>query len=234
MSAVIDGAVERRAIRVVGAVQGVGFRPFVFRLARDMGLTGWVLNDGAGVSIEVEGSAAILASFERRLRADAPALARVEGLASNARGRLGRDDGFRILASRGGAVTTSIPPDTATCDDCLGEMFDASDRRHRYAFTNCTQCGPRYTLTRRLPYDRAQTSMAAFEQCPLCAREYADPASRRFHAEPNACPACGPRLSLVDPQGRSLPGDPIAATLDLLRAGGIVAIKGLGGFQLAC
>jgi hydrogenase maturation protein HypF len=229
-----DAVVERRAIRVRGAVQGVGFRPFVFRLARDLGLSGWVFNDAEGVSIEVEGEAETLASFERRLRADAPPLARVERLEAAARTRLAHERDFRILASRGGAVTTSIPPDSATCDDCLGELFDRSDRRHRYAFINCTQCGPRYTLTRSLPYDRAQTSMAAFPQCPLCLSEYRDPASRRFHAEPNACLACGPALTLVDTRGRPLPGDPIAATLELLRAGRIVAIKGLGGFHLAC
>src|SRR5664280_1458470 len=234
MPILADAAVERRAIRVRGAVQGVGFRPFVFRLARDLGLVGWVFNDADGVSIEVEGPACTLASFERRLKADAPPLARIEHLQATARTRLQRERGFRILASRQGKVTTSIPPDTATCDPCLAELFDPADRRHRYAFINCTQCGPRYTLTRKLPYDRAQTSMAAFAQCPLCLREYTDPARRRFHAEPNACPACGPALALVDARNRSVAGDPIAATLELLRAGRIVAIKGLGGFHLAC
>jgi hydrogenase maturation protein HypF len=234
MPILADAAVERRAIRVRGAVQGVGFRPFVFRLARDLGLVGWVFNDADGVSIEVEGPACTLASFERRLKADAPPLARIEHLQATARTRLQRERGFRILASRQGKVTTSIPPDTATCDPCLAELFDPADRRHRYAFINCTQCGPRYTLTRKLPYDRAQTSMAAFAQCPLCLREYTDPARRRFHAEPNACPACGPALALVDARNRPVAGDPIAATLELLRAGRIVAIKGLGGFHLAC
>ena len=234
MPSLAQADVERRAIRVRGAVQGVGFRPFVFRLARDMGLAGWVCNDADGVSIEVEGPARSLALFERQLKADAPPLARVEHLQATARAPLQREPGFRILASRQGKVTTSIPPDTATCDPCLAELFDLADRRHRYAFINCTQCGPRYTLTRKLPYDRAQTSMAAFAQCALCLREYTDPASRRFHAEPNACPACGPALALVDARNRPVAGDPIAATVALLRAGSIVAIKGLGGFHLAC
>jgi len=234
MSNLADVTLERRGIRVRGAVQGVGFRPFVFRLAYDLGLAGWVFNDADGVFIEVEGPAGPLASFERRLQADAPPLARVEQLEATAPMRAEHERGFRILESRGGKVTTSIPPDSATCDACLGELFDPADRRHRYAFINCTECGPRFTLTRKLPYDRAQTSMAAFPQCPLCLREYTDPATRRFHAEPNACPACGPALALVDPRNRPLQGDPIATTLELLRAGRIVAIKGLGGFHLAC
>ena len=234
MTSLADVAVERRAIRVRGAVQGVGFRPFVFRLASDLGLAGWVLNDAEGVAIEVEGDPEAIASFERRLRADAPPLARVERLEAAAQSRLGTERDFRILASRGGAVTTAIPPDSVTCDDCLGELFDRTDRRYRYAFVNCTQCGPRYTLTRSLPYDRARTSMATFAQCPRCLHEYSDPASRRFHAEPNACPACGPALALVDANARAIDGDPIAATLQLLRDGAIVAIKGLGGFHLAC
>ncbi len=229
-----DAAVERRAIRVRGAVQGVGFRPFVFRLANDLDLAGWVFNDAQGVAIEVQGPVAALASFEQRLKTDAPPLARVEHVEATARERISPEQGFRILASQAGRVTTSIPPDTATCDDCLAELFDPVDRRHRYAFINCTQCGPRYTLTRALPYDRAQTSMASFAQCPRCLREYTDPLHRRFHAEPNACPACGPALALVDTQGMSMAGDPIVATLALLRAGKIVAVKGLGGFHLAC
>lgn len=232
---------QRHTLRVRGAVQGVGFRPFVYRLAQELGLQGWVLNDSDGVLIEAQGPAAALTELQRRLHSDAPPMARVQSVQASALAPLtGAPPGFHILASRGStraAVTTTIPSDTATCADCLAELFDPADRRHRYAFINCTQCGPRYTLTRRLPYDRAMTSMAAFPLCPACRREYTAPADRRFHAEPNACPVCGPTLALVDPQGLPLAAageDTIAATLALLRAGRIVAIKGLGGFHLAC
>ena len=234
MVAVAELALQRIAIRVRGAVQGVGFRPFVYRIARELGLSGHVFNDAEGVFIEAQGEPAALAALRRRLKDDAPPLSRVEAVEARALAALDDHAGFAIRESRGGAVKTGIPPDVATCDDCLAELFDPANRRHRHAFINCTQCGPRYTLTRALPYDRPLTSMAGFVMCPACRAEYEDPADRRFHAEPNACPACGPQLALVDMHGRAIEGDPIAATLALLQAGRIVAIKGLGGFHLAC
>ena len=227
----------RHAMRVRGSVQGVGFRPFVYRLALEEQVTGWVLNDAEGVLLEVQGAPDVVARLRSRLQTDAPPLARVLQVEVTVCPVIAGESAFTIEASRGGAVKTAIPPDTATCADCLAELFDPADRRHRYGFINCTQCGPRYTITRRLPYDRAMTSMAGFTQCPLCQREYTNPAHRRFHAEPNACPACGPHLTWVDATGAPLPlpqGDAIAAALAALRAGQIVAIKGLGGFHLAC
>lgn len=225
----------RRRIRVRGVVQGVGFRPFVYRLARELGLVGWVRNDAAGVEIEVQGAAGDVGALLRRLHSDAPPLARVDALNEQACLPHPEADGFLIADSGGGVNRTAIGHDTAVCADCLAEMFDLRDRRYRYAFINCTQCGPRYTLTRSLPYDRATTSMARFAQCPQCLAEYTAPQDRRFHAEPNACPVCGPRLSLRAADGRPIEADDvIAQTVRLLRAGRIVATKGIGGFHLAC
>jgi len=225
----------RQRIEIRGVVQGVGFRPFVYRLATELALDGWVRNDAAGVTIEVEGDSARVDRMVRRLSDEAPALARVDSISLSACGADRPARGFAILESGAGRATTAIGPDSAVCADCLAELFDPHDRRYRYPFINCTNCGPRYTITRTLPYDRATTSMASFAQCPACLGEYRRPVDRRFHAEPNACPICGPRLELVDAAGHSLAdADPIAATVQSLLRGDIVAIKGLGGFHLAC
>jgi hydrogenase maturation protein HypF len=225
----------RRRIAVRGIVQGVGFRPFVYRLARELALDGWVMNDGAGVTIEVEGEAAKVAEIVRRVASEAPTLARVGNVAVAECLVERGEQGFAIRESGRGRVATAIGPDSAICADCLAELFDPADRRYRYPFVNCTHCGPRYTIARRLPWDRATTSMAAFALCAECRAEYRSPLDRRFHAEPNACPACGPRLALLDATGAPRTSvDPIAETLSRLERGEIMAIKGLGGFHLAC
>ena len=218
-------------VRITGVVQGVGFRPFVWKLAHELGLTGWVRNDAAGVEIHAEGAA--LDAFVTRLTTDAPPLARVDSV-SVTPCAASSDIDFRIIDSTGGRVVTAIGHDTAPCADCLAELRNPKSRRWRHGFITCTHCGPRYTVTRRLPYDRPQTSLATFPLCADCAREYADPADRRFHAETTCCPNCGPQLQLLDAAGQALAGNPIDATLTLLLAGRIVAIKGLGGFHLAC
>jgi hydrogenase maturation protein HypF len=231
--AVEDAALDACRIRVTGVVQGVGFRPFVWRLAHELNLTGWVRNDAAGVDIHAEGNSSALTELVRRLQDEAPPLARVDAVISAPAEFVGHPD-FTIGASAGGAMTTAISHDTVNCPACLAELFDPKSRRWRYGFITCTHCGPRFTVTRRLPYDRPQTSLAPFPLCPACQAEYTDPADRRFHAETTCCPDCGPRLQLVDGAGEPLPGDPVAAALALLQAGKIVAIKGLGGFHLAC
>jgi hydrogenase maturation protein HypF len=267
---------ERREVLVRGVIQGVGFRPFVYRLALEEGLAGFAGNDTDGVTIEIEGSVERLEAFLARLRTEAPPLARIDSIAVRAVPATG-EMGFRIAASEVlGRVSTGIPADAATCPDCLRELLDPKDRRYRYPFLNCTNCGPRFTITRQIPYDRPQTSMASFPMCPACQREYDDPLNRRFHAQPNACWTCGPRVWLAsagvaglesDPanlltrdfreaEANSQPlsklfstaqasswkakdtstskqDDPIDQTINLLLAGQIMAIKGIGGFHLS-
>jgi hydrogenase maturation protein HypF len=213
---------ERRRFRVRGVVQGVGFRPFVYGLAQRQGLGGFVLNDGEGVVIEAEGTPAALDGFAASLRNEAPELAHVSSL-SVERLRSRGQGGFEIVPSSGVGTLALIPPDVATCDDCLHELLDPADRRYCYAFVNCTRCGPRFTIVRSVPYDRANTTMAVFPMCADCRSEYEDPANRRFHAEPTCCPACGPQLSM-----------PVEDAVALLREGAILAVKGLGGYHLAC
>jgi hydrogenase maturation protein HypF len=213
---------ERREFRVTGTVQGVGFRPFVYGLARRYELAGFVLNDGGGVSIEAEGEAGSLDAFAAALTDEAPGLARIESVQTSPLAIRGEHE-FVIAPSAAIGRTALIPPDVATCDDCLRELLDPGDRRYRYPFTNCTQCGPRFTIVRAVPYDRPNTTMAGFPLCDDCRREYEDPTDRRFHAEPIACPVCGPQLSM-----------PLARAVQLLRDGAIVAVKGLGGYHLAC
>jgi len=220
-------------IRVRGLVQGVGFRPYVWRLAKDARIFGEVLNDSEGVIIRLACGQAQLIEFTDKLSSGVPPLARIDALEISRYESSVEWEAFNIAASKSGKITTSIVPDAATCDDCLDEIFDPTNRRFLYPFTNCTNCGPRLSITREIPYDRANTSMARFEMCSMCQSEYEDPLDRRFHAQPNACPACGPQLKFISRDGKELPGDPITNAALALKAGSIVAIKGVGGFQLA-
>lgn len=230
----MPGQVVRCLYRISGTVQGVGFRPFVYNLAMASHLMGCVYNDSAGVVIEVEGEAQVVAGFARELVARPPDLARID--------QVYREEiplkGCRVFvigASRGRAAgQVLLPPDLATCPECRREVADPDDRHYRYPFTNCTNCGPRFTIVNELPYDRRQTVMHDFAMCVDCAREYHDPANRRFHAQPVACPACGPGAELVDRWGHAVSGDWLQMAGKLLRAGYILAVKGLGGFHLAC
>ncbi len=229
---------RRVRVRVTGTVQGVGFRPYVFRLATELELGGYILNDERGVLLEVEGPPGHVDHFLVRLPDDAPPLALVEGLSTADTPATGERE-FRIVESgHGGEPQAQVSADVATCADCLAELMDPADRRFRYPFTNCTNCGPRFTIVRGIPYDRPMTTMASFEMCSECRSEYEDPRNRRFHAQPNACPACGPRVRLVDARGDEIQDrerrDPIEAAAAELAGGRIVAIKGLGGFHLAC
>jgi hydrogenase maturation protein HypF len=248
----LKSAHERKSIRVRGVVQGVGFRPFVYRLATEEGLAGLIGNDTDGVIIELEGPGSRIAVFLARLTGETPPLARIDSISTADLTPTGETT-FRIVASEVlGRVSTGIPADAATCSDCLRELLDPADRRYRYPFLNCTNCGPRFTITRRIPYDRPQTSMAVFPMCPECQAEYDDPLNRRFHAQPNACWRCGPHVWLESgvptdsggPLGASMgwesPSgtpigvpDPVADTIELLLRGDIMAIKGIGGFHLS-
>jgi hydrogenase maturation protein HypF len=211
-------------------VQGVGFRPYVYRLASELGCSGHVLNDARGVVVEVEADTKSVERFLARLPAEAPPLARIERVAAEPVPVTG-ETGFAIRASPpGGEPSAAVTADTATCAECLEELFDPADRRHRYPFVNCTNCGPRFTIVRGVPYDRPLTTMAGFTMCPACAAEYEDPLDRRFHAQPNACPECGPRARLVGSDAE----DAVAAAASALRGGAILAVKGVGGYHLAC
>ena len=218
-------------IKVRGLVQGVGFRPYVWRLANELGLSGWVRNDSAGVTLTVDG--VNVPEFLLRLPRELPVLARIDSVETETTAATVAS-GFVILDSESGTVSTAIGPDAGICPDCIADLCNPQSRRWRYAFTTCTHCGPRYTVSRRIPYDRVQTSLAPFPLCAPCQLEYTNPADRRFHAETTCCPDCGPQLALLLADGEGRLVDPIAETLGLLRAGKIVAIKGLGGFHLAC
>ncbi|MDD4868010.1 MAG: carbamoyltransferase HypF [Mycobacterium sp.] len=233
----LRSAQVRRRFTVTGVVQGVGFRPFVHRLAGELGLTGFVGNDSGAVFVEVQGDRARLQEFGRRLRGEAPPPARIGAVAiTEVPSAPGDAGGFRIVASRTVAgAGTPIPPDIAVCDACLAELFDPDDRRYRHPFITCTDCGPRFTIIRALPYDRPATTMSAFAMCARCAAEYHDPVNRRFHAQPIACPACGPTLRFSAQAGQIAGADAaLAAAQRALAAGAVVAIKGIGGYHLAC
>ncbi len=227
---------ERERLRVVvrGAVQGVGFRPFVFRLATELQLDGWVLNSAQGVFVEVEGESGILQQFLQRLGKEWPPRAIIQSAESSWLDSVGYS-GFEIRESeQGGDKTAFILPDIATCADCVNEIFAPANRRFGYPFTNCTNCGPRFSIIEALPYDRVNTSMKAFTMCADCDREYHDPLDRRFHAQPNACPQCGPELELWDVDGKKIGAakQALAFAVEAVRAGRILGLKGIGGFQL--
>ncbi len=226
------------SIRIRGIVQGVGMRPTLWRLARDCNLRGEVWNDAEGVVLTAWGDEATLDEFIQRLRVEAPPLAHIQAVERSRFTQGQPPEGFSIRPSHPGDTRTGVAADAATCPECLAEVLDPTDRRHRYPFTNCTHCGPRLSIINAVPYDRVNTSMAAFPMCPACEAEYRDPANRRFHAQPNACPECGPRVWLEDAEGQAPPSqpgeDPIATAARLIREGRILAIKGIGGFHLAC
>ncbi|MBN1312855.1 MAG: carbamoyltransferase HypF [Anaerolineae bacterium] len=241
MTAKNPSSPKRRHIHVDGVVQGVGFRPFIYGLAVRYHLTGWVLNSSSGVDVEAQGTLEALDAFQEAITSEAPRLARIDRVTAHVIPPDGNGDGFTIRHSSADAGTSLVSPDVATCPDCLAEIFDPANRRYRYPFTNCTNCGPRYTIIQGMPYDRAMTSMCSFEMCPACHAEYEDPRNRRFHAQPNACPVCGPQVdftvtssSLMEGKGLADEVDTLARAAAILRSGYIIAIKGLGGFHLAC
>jgi hydrogenase maturation protein HypF len=219
-------------IKITGIVQGVGFRPFVYGLAKALNLTGWVQNGSEGVLIEVEGDDSLLAEFLCLLEQDAPPLAIISSVVSVEIPPL-HSSCFTIIESSAGSGNTLISPDTDVCPDCLLELFDPSGRRYRYPFINCTNCGPRYSIITAIPYDRPNTTMSGFPLCPDCEKEYRDPSDRRFHAQPIACPHCGPRLQLFGAAGEPLSSDPLDTAVKMLHEGAIVAVKGIGGYHLA-
>ncbi len=228
-----------KGIRITGTVQGVGFRPFVWRLAHECDISGSVCNDSQGILIEAWGGADSLREFAARLRHEAPPLARIEEITCSVLDNTHEViAGFQITGSRKGEIQTAIAADAATCPDCLAETLDPDDRRFRYPFTNCTHCGPRLSIIKAIPYDRVNTSMKPFTLCAQCQAEYDDPADRRFHAQPNACPVCGPQIWLEDGKGQQLEAtanaDLIEIAAQLMSQGNILAIKGVGGFHLAC
>ena len=235
MSETARTGVIRKSVDVAGIVQGVGFRPFVYRLANECGLTGVIANTPAGVSIEVQGEAEAVERFLERLPKEIPPLAKITGFIPR-EVELGAETSFQIVASRmDQPPRVLISPDVAVCEDCLREMMNPRDRRFRYPFINCTNCGPRFTIIRDIPYDRERTSMAAFTMCAACQAEYDNPISRRFHAQPNACWDCGPQVQLLAADGARMDGpEPLREAARLLQDGAVVAIKGLGGFHLAC
>ena len=235
MASLIETAIERRRLAVQGIVQGVGFRPFVCGLARSFGLAGFVRNDSAGVTIEIEGAPQALDGFERALRAEAPPLSRIDAVTAQSIKVLHETD-FLIVQSKAGAERRAlVSPDMFICDECLRELFDPADRCYRYPFINCTNCGPRFKIIEDVPYDRAKTTMRVFPMCPQCRAEYDDPLNRRFHAQPQACPVCGPRVALVDDTNELVDCvDPILEAAQRLAVGAILAIKGIGGYHLAC
>ena len=226
--------IVRKRLRVTGVVQGVGFRPHVYNLASRLGLAGFVLNDGAGVVVELEGPTEGVNEFVTQLQAAPPPRARLDAVEEEEVAPAG-EDAFVIKESVPGAAATLVSPDLATCGDCLDELLEAADRRYRYPFINCTNCGPRFTIIQGVPYDRPKTTMSSFAMCPACRAEYDDPGNRRFHAQPNACPACGPSLALWDGAGKPLEtDDALGDAKQFLFDGLVVAVKGLGGYHLAC